>query len=781
MAGDNPDLHFQYWTEAKDGTACIRDDKYLEPYADALRYRYSKYCDLLSAITSAEGSLEAFSRSYETMGLHRVKGGVRYREWAPAAKAVFLFGEFNDWNRSACPLTRDEYGTWECFIPDTPGGKCPIPHGSKVKTMVLPHDGQQLDRNPAWATYLIQDKETYLYDTVFWNPPEQYVWKSPPHVKRPESLRIYECHVGMGSNDPRVGTYREFADNVLPHIKKTGYTAVQIMAIMEHAYYASFGYHVTNFFAISSRSGEPEDLKYLIDKAHQLGLYVFMDIVHSHASSNSMDGINQFDGTDHMYFHEGERGRHSLWDSRLFNYGHWEVLRFLLSNLRWFVEEYHFDGFRFDGVTSMLYLHSGIGTAFSGDYSEYFGFQVDIDACVYMMLANTLLKELYPDVACTIAEDVSGMPTLCVPTALGGLGFDYRLAMAIPDMWIETLEKTQDHDWNVGSIIFTLTNRRWNEKTIGYCESHDQALVGDKTLAFWLMDAAMYSDMNKNGHPTPPVERGIALHKMIRMLTASLSGEGYLTFMGNEFGHPEWIDFPREGNGNSYQHARRRWDLCYNDLLRYKDLHEFECAMHKVEESYPFLRHMTHQYVVLRHEEDKVIVVEKGDRLLFVFNFHHSNSFTSYRVGTYWGGQYKVVLDSDGDVFGGQGRVAWDQVHKSQEGPWMERPHYLELYLPARTCQVYRCFETWEEKLEREKDEKNGHPSKTAAKSETAAKTEVAAQATQTTATKVEEKLGAEAEKAATEVKAKTDDEGVEEVESVATKLASSAKINGAT
>lgn len=692
----NTDPHFLAWKDKDDGTACIRDDKYLEPYADALRYRHAKYREVLASITKAEGSLEKFSRGHEVLGLHRVKGGVVYREWAPAAKEVYLFGEFNNWDRHACPLKRNEFGRWECLIPEKEPGVSPIAHGSKVKVIIVQHEGMPLDRNPAWATYLVQDNSSYLFDTVFWDPPKKYKWESEPHVKRPDAMRIYECHVGMGSNDTRVGQYREFADNILPRIKETGYTALQIMAIMEHAYYASFGYHVTNFFAISSRCGEPEDLKYLIDKAHQLGLYVLMDVVHSHASSNSMDGINQFDGTDHQYFHSGERGHHSLWDSRLFNYGHWEVLRFLLSNLRWYMDEYHFDGFRFDGITSMLYTHSGIAVSFSGDYSEYFGFQVDIDACVYMMLANKMLHDLYPDVAVTIAEDVSGMPTLCVPVDQGGLGFDYRLAMAIPDMWIGTLKTTKDESWNMGNISFTLTNRRWNEKTIGYCESHDQALVGDKTLAFWLMDAAMYSDMNKNGYPSPAVERGISLHKMIRLITMVLGGEGYLTFMGNEFGHPEWIDFPREGNGNSYQHARRRWDLCDSTFLRYRDMYLFEKVMQHLDDKHPFLRFQTHQYVVLTNEQDKVIVVEKGDRLLFVFNFHHSNSYTGYRVGTYWGGRYRIVLDSDNTEFGGHGRVQSDMVHESNKEEWQNRPHFLELYLPARTAQVYHCFETWD-------------------------------------------------------------------------------------
>lgn len=196
-----------------------------------------------------------------------------------------------------------------------------------------------------------------------------------------------------------------------------------------------------------------------------------------------------FDGTDHCYFHSLPKGQHSLWDSRLFNYGHWEVLRFLLSNLRWWIEEYRFDGFRFDGVTSMLYKHHGIGQGFSGGYHEYFGDQVDEEALVYLMLANKLVQLLEEKAVdsespppppslvlsnssthsdesfnlprlVTIAEDVSGYPAMCRPVDEGGLGFNARLGMAIPDKWIKILKEVPDDHWDMGNIIHTLTNRR---------------------------------------------------------------------------------------------------------------------------------------------------------------------------------------------------------------------------------------------------------------------------------------------------------------------------------
>eukprot|EP00184_Porphyridium_aerugineum_P004089 CAMPEP_0184694400 /NCGR_PEP_ID=MMETSP0313-20130426/2380_1 /TAXON_ID=2792 /ORGANISM="Porphyridium aerugineum, Strain SAG 1380-2" /LENGTH=757 /DNA_ID=CAMNT_0027152691 /DNA_START=83 /DNA_END=2356 /DNA_ORIENTATION=- len=691
------DPHFDAWKDRTDGTAVIAGDKSLEPFQDALRHRYHEYLAKKKAIEEAEGSIAEFAQGYKKLGFVRQQDppGLLVTEWAPGAAQVFLFGDFNNWDRNSHSLKRDDYGKWSIFLPDKADGTPVIQHNTKVKLCVVTPGGMRLDRNPAWAPYCVQNPQSFLYDMVYWNPPAEvkYQWKGPEHTKAPESLRIYEVHIGMASKEPKIGTFNEFRDVVLPRVSRLGYNAIQIMAIMEHSYYASFGYHVTNFFAASSRFGTPEELKSMIDTAHTLGIYVLIDIVHSHSSNNSMDGLNQFDGTDHQYFHAGDMGHHKLWDSRLFNYGHWEVLRFLLSNLRWWMDEYHFDGFRFDGVTSMLYKHHGIGTAFSGGLKEYFGYHVDIDASVYLMLANDMLHSLYPEVVITIGEDVSGMPTLCRPVKEGGYGFDYRLAMSIPDKWIEMLKKMKDEDWNMGDMTYTLTNRRWNEPCIAYAESHDQAMVGDKTLAFWLMDKEMYTNMSVNLFPSPIIERGMALHKMIRMLTFGLGGEGYLTFFGNEFGHPEWIDFPREGNGWSYHHARRRWDLAENPEERYRFLEEFERLMYVAEESYFFCRKYVHQYVVLSENGDKIIAYERGNRNLFVFNFHHSQSYTDYRIGTFWPGKYKLIVDSDGRNVDGQGRVHWDVIHHTHKGPWHSRPYFLQLYLPARTCQIYHCYQ----------------------------------------------------------------------------------------
>ncbi|KAF1363940.1 alpha-glucan branching enzyme [Lizonia empirigonia] len=643
---------------SNDGTGIVQLDPYLEPFKDALKSRYAKAQQWIKTIQETEGGLEKFSRGYENFGFHvQQNGDVVYREWAPNALRAYLIGDFNDWNRDATPMTKNDYGVFEVTVPGK-NGQPSIPHDSKLKiSLVVPNDHARHERIPAWITRVTQDLSVSpVYDARFWNPPQKYQFKNKRPAK-PQSARIYEAHVGISSPERKVATYKEFTHNILPRIKHLGYNVIQLMAVMEHAYYASFGYQINSFFAASSRYGLPDDLKELIDTAHGMGITVLLDVVHSHASKNVLDGLNMFDGSDHQYFHEGAKGRHELWDSRLFNYGHHEVLRFLLSNLRFWMEEYQFDGFRFDGVTSMIYTHHGIGTGFSGGYHEYFGPGVDEEGVVYLMLANELLHQLYPD-CISIAEDVSGMPGLCVSLSLGGIGFDYRLAMAVPDLYIKWLKEKQDIDWDMGALIFTLTNRRHGEKTIAYAESHDQALVGDKTLLFWLCDAQMYTNMSVLSELTPVIDRGLSLHKLIRLITHGLGGEGYLNFEGNEFGHPEWLDFPREGNGNSFDYARRQFNLVDDQLLRYRFLNEFDSKMQWTEEKYGWL-HSPQAYVSLKHEGDKVIVFERAG-LLWIFNFHPSNSFTDYRVGVEQEGTYRIVLSTDSKAFGGHGNVAED-------------------------------------------------------------------------------------------------------------------------
>jgi 1,4-alpha-glucan branching enzyme len=666
-----------------DGTGLIALDPWLAPYADALRGRYANYLWFRSRIEHTGGIMGQVSQGYRYFGLNRGERdgepGVWYREWAPGANYLGLIGDFNGWDRGANPLTRDHFGIWSLFLPDSQYAHR-LTHGSLIKVHVGAANGG-LDRIPAYARRVVQDGSVD-FTAQYWAPPDPFVWRHVAPARR-HGLRIYEAHVGMAQEEGRVGSYAEFTQHILPRIVDLGYNAVQLMAIMEHPYYGSFGYHVSSFYAASSRFGTPEELKTLIDTAHGMGLRVIMDIIHSHAVKNVNEGLNHFDGTDYQYFHAGERGQHPAWDSLCFDYAKYEVQRFLLSNVRFWLEEYRFDGFRFDGVTSMLYMDHGLGKAFTG-YDDYFGGNVDNDAVAYLMLANELLHAVRPD-ATSIAEDVSGMVGLARPLAEGGLGFDYRLAMGIPDYWIKLLKEKSDEEWNLGDLFYTLLNRRAHEKHIGYAESHDQALVGDKTLAFQLMDQEMYTGMSRL-FTNLKVERGIALHKLIRLLTFSLGGEGYLNFMGNEFGHPEWIDFPREGNNNSYHYARRQWSLVADPLLRYAGLNNFDRAMMRLDEEYNLLEDTFIEQLAL-HEDTRQLVYRHGP-LVFVFNFHPTESYADLRIPVPDPVDYKVVLNTDDVAFEGHGLAGEEITYWKQEVPMYGRDQSVQIYLPARSAQA---------------------------------------------------------------------------------------------
>jgi 1,4-alpha-glucan branching enzyme len=666
----------------------FQDDPHLRNFEHDIMHRVGEYWGWKKKLEESEGGIAKFATGYKEFGFQRdsVNKAWTFTEWLPKAKQVFLIGEFNEW-KNEHPMTSAGYGRWTISLPDKPDGSPAIAHRTQVRVKVEGENGQWFDRVSAWAKVAWQDTSTMLFNGVFWEPPaaERYVFKNA-RPSRPANLKIYECHVGMCSTEAKVATYLEFKDNVLPRIKRLGYNAVQFMAIAEHAHYGSFGYHVTSFFAPSSRQGTPEELKEMIDAAHGHGITVLMDLVHAHCSSNQIDGVAAMDGTDHCYTHGGPKGKQEQWDSSLFHFTKHEVLRFLLSNCRWWLEEYGFDGFRFDGVTSMLYNSHGIGKGFTGNYAEYFGVDADIEAHVYLMLANDLIHDLLPKSAVTVAEDVSGMPTLCRPVQDGGFGFDYRLAMALPDMWIKILKETSDDAWPIGHISHTLQNRRYKEPCVAYAESHDQAIVGDKSTAFWLMDKEMYTHMSLDTS-SMIVDRGLALHKMIRLVTLGLGGEAYLNFCGNEFGHPEWVDFPREENGWSYDKCRRRYDLADAVHLKYKFFEAFDEVMQACEDRFKFVAG-EHQYCSKKDDGDKVLAFERGD-CLFVFNFHPTQSYTDYRIGHPWKEGLRVVLDSDEGRFGGHRRLEWGHSNSHQAGDgWDGRYHSAQLYLPSRTVQV---------------------------------------------------------------------------------------------
>ena len=664
-----------------DGTGLIQHDPWLAPYADSLRHRFNRLAAARTRIEATGGSIESFALGHRwfgfTAGTHEGTQGIWYREWAPGATSLALIGDFNQWNPSSHVMQRDQFGVHSIFVP-APQSQQLL--GSAVKVRIRSEQGEE-DRIPAYIRRVeFNDDGTNARGIVLLE--SSYQWKHARPAS-PPAPRIYEAHVGMSLEEGKVASFDQFRTKVLPRIQEAGYNTVQLMAIQEHPYYGSFGYHVSNFFAVSSRFGTPDDLRRLVDDAHGRGLRVIMDLVHSHSVKNTVEGLNGFDGTDHQYFHAGARGRHEGWDSLLFDYGVMEVQRFLLSNVRYWLEEFNLDGFRFDGVTSMMYLHHGLGHGF-GSYDDYLRVGIDEDAVTYLQLANAVAHAVNPQATC-VAEDVSGMVGLCRPLEEGGLGFDYRLAMGLPDFWIASLRERRDEDWRMDELFHTLCNRRYMEPHIGYCESHDQALVGDKTIAFWLMDKEMYWNMSRSSRH-PIIDRGLALHKMIRLATFAAGGEGYLNFMGNEFGHPEWIDFPRAGNGWSYHYCRRQWSLADNPALRYAGLLAFDKAMQQLDAN-GLLRSPGARLLTI-HEDHKLLAFERGG-LIFAFNWHPVRSEAALTIPVPAGCTHvSLVLNTDDASFDGfgivSGQTQWTPLTQNDQTQ-------ILVHLPARSALVLRA------------------------------------------------------------------------------------------
>jgi 1,4-alpha-glucan branching enzyme len=662
-------------------TSFYHTDPWLNPFTDVIERRIAK-CLLKEKQLVGNGTISDFAMGHYYYGLHRDHDSWVLREWAPNANNIFIIGVFNNWKEKAEYMMKriNPMGDWEIYLP-----LGALKHGDLFKLSVH-WEGGSGERIPSYSNRVVQDDKTKIFNAQVWQPKERYNWKCEHFTSPYPAPIIYEAHIGMATAEEKTGSYREFTENVLPVISRSGYNTIQLMAIQEHPFYGSFGYHVSSFFAASSRFGTPEDLKELVDKAHLAGLRVIMDLVHSHSVKNVNEGLGLFDGSMGQYFHSNERRNHIAWDSLCFDYGKDNVIHFLLSNCRYWLEEYNFDGFRFDGITSMIYYDHGLEKNFTS-YNDYFDGNQDEDALVYLFLANKLIHKFKPQ-AITIAEEMSGMPGLAADTEKKGYGFDFRLSMGVPDFWIKLVKETADENWDMGKLFYELTQHRPEEKIISYCESHDQALVGDKTLIFRMIDAEMYSGMNKSYHSIV-IDRGIALHKMIRLITFSTSGGGYLNFMGNEFGHPEWIDFPREGNNWSYKYARRQWQLAENKDLKYYSLLKFDRKMLKLHTDFKILDDLFVRRIY-ENTYDKVLAYMRGE-LLFVFNFNPTVSFTEYGIPVI--GKFKIVLDSDDPAYGGFNRIDRKTVYLSirkAERNIINAPLYLYLYLPARTALVFK-------------------------------------------------------------------------------------------
>ena len=648
----------------------LSSDWCLHPFIPELERRIKYARQREKELCGSRKLLADAMTGYEFFGLHRQGKKWIFREYAPHASSITLVGDFSGWQiLPEYELIRGKNGIWHGEFPETL-----FVHGMHYKIFVRFPGGEGM-RIPSYARYVVQDAESKMFAAVVWNPEKAYKFCYPSPSSSAAPL-IYEAHIGMAQEEAKVGTYLEFAEKILPEISRKGYNTIQLMGIMEHPYYGSFGYHVANFFAVSSRFGTPDDFKFLVDSAHKLGLRVIIDLIHSHAVKNVEEGLAEIDGCRTTYFHAGSRGEHAGWDSLCFDYGKKEVLYFLLSNCRFFLDEYNVDGFRFDGVTSMIYLHHGLNRCFTS-YEDYFSSDVDLDAIAYLTLANRVIHQFKPS-AITVAEDVSGMPGLA---SIEGIGFDYRMAMGVTDMWFKMLD-IPDDKWDMFQLYGELINRRKDEKSISYVECHDQAIVGGQTAFFRMTDAEIYYNMHKNSGNCV-IDRAVALHKLIRLCTAAAAGHGYLNFMGNEFGHPEWIDLPREGNNWSMEHARRQWSLEKDKSLRFGELSAFDREITRLIASPGFFDRPVQ--CVRIDDQGKVIVFERNDYWFF-FNFHPTDSYQDYEVEV-MRGSYDTVLDSDDEKFGGFARRMYDQKYFSMERKFGE---VISLYLPCRTALVLK-------------------------------------------------------------------------------------------
>ena len=627
-------------------------DPSLNPWAGDIRMHLDRYNERRWRL-AGDGSLSEFANGYHYFGFHRTDEGWAFREWLPGADAVWLTGDFNNWQRYACPLIPIGNGVWEVRL----RGQDALKHGQMVK-LIVGRQGASFERVPAYIHRCVKDHIGGALCGEIWMPGQPFQWTDGDffRFKRPRSPMIYEAHVGMAQEHGRVGSFREFADETLGWVQYAGYNTVLLMAVQEDPDYASMGRRVANFFAPSHRFGTPEDLKYLVNKAHELDISVLMEVCCCWASPNVGEGLSQQDGTDWQYFLTGPRGWHPKHGTRLFDYGRDDVLHFLLSNLKYWMEEYHFDGFRFDGVTSMLYENHGMSAFDRPD--AYFSMNTNVDARIFLMLANELIHG-FNDKAMTIAEEDSGFPGMCLPLEYGGVGFDYRQDEGVQALWAALIRDQRQQDWDMSRLWATLTAGRPGEMRLCSPEPRERSLMAR------MAGEALETGMGKEDKD-PEVDRAADMQKAIRLLTCALSGNGFLTFMGNEFGHPDRVDFPRAENRFSGLNARRRWSLVNDWSLKYEWLANFDRAM-----TFLFNRFAIHcagdPERLLIDDEKKLIAFSRGG-MLFVFNLHPTQDARRVFINA-GSGAYRAALTTDEWPFGGRERVSKEAAFRTSDAP----------------------------------------------------------------------------------------------------------------
>lgn len=666
------------------------EDPELAPYRDFFLQRCSRFEQEKTRIEKNFGSLKAYSDIYTHFGPHLIKGKDgnfwRWREYMPHATEIWLTTSKLNFKRNAqYRFTNKGNGEFELTLPQEA-----LPHGEYVELRVqgpmppqksdgsIPELPVPMRRVPAFAQWVEQDPHVpEQWCARIWAPENPYQFK---HHRRGllQFPRIYEAHVGMAQSSLQhfgesVGTYDYFRRFVLPRIREDGYTAVQLMGILEHPLYKSFGYQVSSYYAPSSRYGNPDQFKELVDAAHGLGLAVILDITHGHACANTEQGLACYDGSNYFF-----SAKYNQWGTPSFDYGNEMARRFLLSNCRYWMEEFRIDGFRFDAVGNMLYIDHGVNDSFSHVGRCFYGKdgqpREDVYGELYLCLANDLIHNM-DEHAITIAEEFSGMPGLTCSPAEGGLGFDYRFAMGIPDFWAKAIENPKD----MGSMWYEMTNHRPYDRTISYVECHDQCINGDDAMIWRLLGDSMYRYMGASSE-TWNISRGLAFYRLMRLLTLTAADAGYLNFMGNEFGHPEWLD--------AEEHAHRQWHLADQPDLKYASLAAWDKAQLNIlvgQHLDDFLQQPMFRFI---HEDMRLLAFERG-HLLFVFNFHETEPRENLLFAV-TPGKYIEILSSDQKKFGGHGNLEITEPPLEHfTTPLPHRPEGdINLYIPPMVALV---------------------------------------------------------------------------------------------
>lgn len=599
-------------------------------------------------------------RLYEKLGARPVMSegqqGVYFALWAPNAQSVSVVGGFNGWNRDSHPMQPrwDGSGIWEVFIPG-------IGEGEVYKYYLVSTNG-----------YAVEKADPYGYQTEI--PPKtasvvrglDYKWKDSKWLQQREKqsildqpLSIYELHPGSWRRKEgnEFLSYHELAQELPKYCRELGFTHVELMPVMEHPFYGSWGYQLTGYFAPSSRYGSPQDFMFLVDALHQAGIGVILDWVPSHFPSDE-HGLGYFDGT-HLYEHPDPRkGFHKDWNSLIFNYGRNEVRSFLISNALYWLDKYHIDGLRVDAVASILYLD------YSRNHGEWepneFGGRENLDAISFIKDFNDAVHTQQPHTF-TVAEESTAFPGVTAPTYEGGLGFDLKWMMGWMHDTLSYFQKDPMYrSWHQGQLAFSI-HYAFSEKFV-LPLSHDEVVYGKNSLI--------------NKMPGDEWQKFANL----RLLFSYMWGHpgGKLLFMGGEFGQQhEWRhDFSLDWHEHEQGNLQQGVSVLLQEL---NQLYQTEPALYQnnyAPEGF--------EWVDFNDMSNSVFCwLRKGsdtkEQLLFIGNFT-PNVLKNYRVGVPQSGRYAELFNSDDWKYGGSGvrNTNLETAPVSRHG----REHSLSLKLP---------------------------------------------------------------------------------------------------